>query len=237
MKQIFEDVIYYSQAVVGIYIILNALVMHEQYTEVQTMYDLVAVETEHELESNIHIEDLSILHGTFRQSFVASNEYAEPFLELIKLADEGDFKRFKEDLQYAASNVSEYNKEVGSDIVSKKLVATSQSYSKLRPYVRQWFLRKSIYAMGTLYSNCCFCLSRYRPYVEHQGDKVLVYLDYLLGSHPFFKIYVDGSPVRYNEFTWTPEKAGTHTFDLEYKYVDGDEVVSVCDELTLEVVE
>lgn len=61
------------------------------------------------------------------------------------------------------------------------------------------------------------------------------YPDYLLGSHSFFKIHVDGSPIRHDAFTWTPEKAGIHTFDLEYKYVENGKVISVCDALVMEV--
>jgi len=51
-----------------------------------------------------------------------------------------------------------------------------------------------------------------------------VFADYISEYHSFSKIYVNGDLIRYGRNTWTPQQAGSYTFDIEYKFLERDEI-------------
>jgi len=234
MNQLLNDVLYYTHATIAAYVLIALYVQYEQMMELELMYDLVEASVLRERESNEYVEDRMALYEDFRPSYKVQNEDAEPYLELIKHADEDSHSSFKTDLEYSVHNASEYSHRKVKPFV-RKLMEISQQYPRIRPYVKQLYLRSALHNVGTFISSCCFCLDTFKPIVYHEEGKLIIYPDYMKEQRSFYKLYVDGSPVSYGQFTFAPDSLGSYTFDLEYKYLDNDEVKSVCDELVVEV--
>jgi len=237
MIDVQKEILHYIYLTISIFIGVQLWSSYDTYEKIQMMYLAIQEEAENSTHTNSILEKRMWLNESFKVSTKVRNEFAKPFLELISNTDKSRIRDLKSNFQFTLDNLARNNYETKLDRTEQKLISLVDKYPSLFNYTKASLYKGALLRVGTLYSNCCFCGPRYSPLIENRNGKYYVYPNYFSEQNPFSKYIINGKESNYG-YSWTPDKPGQYTFDVEYVFInDLDQIESTCEEFTLTAVD